>query len=313
MTKTIILILAVALAAVMHGTTCTSRASGGWHAITTWDLGRVPACGDSVIIKPGHTVQLSSSIAPKCRRMSVTVLGVLHLTGKSNMELPCGSNVYLLYGGMLTSDRSGSRLAVCGTTYWADSTGNMTGPECMPPVSWCGKVLSVEMADVNAVKHGTQVSIKWCTNSERNNAHFCLQKTSDGGKTWTNVKTIKSAGEGDGCREYEVVDHSKGASHYRLCQVDKDGFMTCHRIAYVDGVTTRITSLYPNQTGPNVRATRSGWLLIADFAGETVFYGYVSGWETLKLRPGVYISVLDDIIGKVTVKGDEHIKTEIKK
>jgi hypothetical protein len=45
---------------VRTGGTVTSIKTGNWEDPTTWDIGRIPYAGDSVIIAPNHTVSINS-------------------------------------------------------------------------------------------------------------------------------------------------------------------------------------------------------------------------------------------------------------
>ena len=78
--------------------TVASMASGAWSNPATWSTGRVPAVGEGVLIKPGHTItyDISSDAALKC----VDVEGALTFRTDINTRLKVGT-ITVLEGARL--------------------------------------------------------------------------------------------------------------------------------------------------------------------------------------------------------------------
>jgi len=69
----------------------TSVTGGAWSSPATWSTGRVPAVGESVLIKPGHSItyDTSSDAALRC----VDVEGALTFRTDVNTRLKVGTLV----------------------------------------------------------------------------------------------------------------------------------------------------------------------------------------------------------------------------
>lgn len=77
--------------AVIQAATIESAATGNWNAAATWAGGVIPAAGDDVVIKNGHTVTLSDTRS--CITLTVETGAILALTGALN-----NSGVFLNQG-----------------------------------------------------------------------------------------------------------------------------------------------------------------------------------------------------------------------
>lgn len=89
----------------------------------------------------------------------------------------------------------------------------------------CNVVLPVELTALDAEYNGDVNVIKWTTESEINNSHFTVERTTDG-VNFGVVKVEEGRGNSDIQTNYEVVDQKfeKGKiNYYRLTQVDFDG------------------------------------------------------------------------------------------
>ncbi len=83
-------------------------------------------------------------------------------------------------------------------------------------------VLPVKLsAALSAKSNGSSIIVTWVTETETNNSHFVLEKSTDG-VTFVTIATPVSKGNG---ANYSHTDYSPlaGTSYYRLSQVDKDG------------------------------------------------------------------------------------------
>jgi hypothetical protein len=88
--------------------------------------------------------------------------------------------------------------------------------------------LPIKLSSFAAQKTGNTTQISWTTEQELNSKEFAVERSTDGGRTWTTVGVIPSAGNSSGKRNYTFVDKnpSKGVNLYRLKSVDTDGKYT---------------------------------------------------------------------------------------
>lgn len=85
-------------------------------------------------------------------------------------------------------------------------------------------VLPVELSGFQAILQENNVLLRWQTATERQNAGFHIQRSTDG-KTWENIAFVSGNGDTHSVRRYEHLDSKPlaGKNYYRLQQVDIDG------------------------------------------------------------------------------------------
>ncbi len=90
------------------------------------------------------------------------------------------------------------------------------------------------------------VKLRWATQSERNNHHFLIEKSSDL-SAYTQVGYIETPPNSDIKKEYELVDNDPqtGTNYYRLTQVDLDGMAQVYRPVSV-GIVAAVPLIFPN-------------------------------------------------------------------
>lgn len=89
-----------------------------------------------------------------------------------------------------------------------------------------GSPLPVELSRLNAECGIGQVRVDWSTASERQNAYFVIEHSSDG-QLFGPIGTVAGAGTSSTSSVYQFVDHGRGGvNYYRLVQVDLDGRST---------------------------------------------------------------------------------------
>lgn len=108
--------------------------------------------------------------------------------------------------------------------------------------------LPVELTAFHARVKGSSVVLSWETATERNNAHFNVQR-SENSSNWKSVYTMPGAGTTIVPHSYEVTDERlpAGRYFYRLEQVDFDGASTFSDILNVEIKAGHSDfTLYPN-------------------------------------------------------------------
>jgi hypothetical protein len=103
----------------------------------------------------------------------------------------------------------------------------------------------------SGAKQINKVNLAWSAENEANHTYYSLERSNDGGKTFTVIDSLMSAGLGT----YNDVDPYpvKGINQYRLKQVDVLGKVTYAaivKVMYAENAETKlannIINLYPN-------------------------------------------------------------------
>ncbi len=110
-------------------------------------------------------------------------------------------------------------------------------------------VLPVELLDFTAQKKDKTVDLNWQTASEKDNAGFELERSSDT-EDWARIGFVESQGNSNGLQEYSHLDIAplSGNNYYRLKQIDLDGqfeYSTIRHVLFIEDNTVAL-SVYPN-------------------------------------------------------------------
>ena len=94
--------------------------------------------------------------------------------------------------------------------------------------------LPISLLNFNAKAIANNIEVKWATTSEINNDFFTLEKSTNGSE-WSNIATIKGAGNSEVLTNYNFLDVNpvNGTQFYRLKQTDINGDFTYSNIAVV--------------------------------------------------------------------------------
>jgi hypothetical protein len=213
--------------------TRVSTASGSWSTSTNWSPSGVPACGDSIIIQPTHTINITAHVNfSACGgKTPVVIKGKLFFVGGSKLRLPCNSRLYLYNGAEMDSDGSGAsnQLEICGNDEWNGSQGKVIGANCFPPSPGCGNfVLPISLVyfTSESISSGN-VLLKWETATEINHNYFDIERSTDGifYRSAGIVNSKAPFGNSRSTLDYQFVDESAGSGlvYYRLRVVDLQG------------------------------------------------------------------------------------------
>ncbi len=88
----------------------------------------------------------------------------------------------------------------------------------------CNGILPVSLKTFAVQKAGNSTRIFWTTEQEINSKEFIVERSTDGGRTWTAIATVAAAGNSNAAINYTTTDFSpaKGINFYRLKIVDID-------------------------------------------------------------------------------------------
>ncbi|MEM6346547.1 MAG: T9SS type A sorting domain-containing protein, partial [Bacteroidota bacterium] len=108
--------------------------------------------------------------------------------------------------------------------------------------------LPIELLSFDGRLLQDQIELSWITASEKNNAHFDIQR-SDNGQAWHTIGILAGAGNSDEALAYQFMDTNPaiGLNRYRLKQVDFDGSSSLSPVVEL-GFAFRLSQVvvYPN-------------------------------------------------------------------
>ena len=92
-------------------------------------------------------------------------------------------------------------------------------------------ILPIELTYFKAAcANDNEVSLNWQTATEKNNAHFLVERMTEGEENFSLVTKINGAGNSNSAKNYHYIDKRSSAEkktvlYYRLTQVNKDGLL----------------------------------------------------------------------------------------
>ena len=88
-----------------------------------------------------------------------------------------------------------------------------------------GGPLPVNFSGISAAQKNTGVQVSWSTASESNNKFFDVERSTDGGVTFSKIATVNTLGNSSNTKNYGLYDPAPvaGVNYYRVKQVDNDG------------------------------------------------------------------------------------------
>lgn len=166
--------------------------------------------------------------------------------------------------------------------------------------------LPIELLSFTAQSQNTRVMLSWSTASERNNAYFSIEKSSDG-INYTVISTIKGVGNSTSLKSYQSYDNQapEGITYYRLKQTDFDGTYKYSASVSLDADEPLEFSFFPNPVksgDPFFFKLKRGLDLpqaevtITDLNGKILLHETLLSdhkneftWKNIPLKEGVYL------------------------
>ncbi len=114
---------------------------------------------------------------------------------------------------------------------------------------FASSILPTELNAFSAKQIENNIELKWVTQTEQNNSHFSIEKSTDG-SNFLEIGQEEGQGTTLETTDYQFTDFapSTGVSYYRLRQVDFDGNFTYSNIESVDFIDKGKTAIYPTPT-----------------------------------------------------------------
>ncbi|THU37320.1 T9SS type A sorting domain-containing protein [Niastella caeni] len=199
--------------------------SNNWNLTGTWNLNRLPANGDSIIIPADSVVTLDQLI--DLDNVVVIIYGTLDLEN-GKLRLNSASRIIIYSGGKITGVNSndqikigsdikfkGTQLVQTGYSYADNTTGNGFS---------AGATLPVVFQSFYITRQGSNNQLSWSTSEEVNNNYYAIEKSTDA-RNWKQIAVIMGAGTSSLVNKYAYTDKNSADAvvYYRIRQVDMNG------------------------------------------------------------------------------------------
>ena len=254
--------------------TITSVKSGAWREPSTWDLGRVPADNDIIVVQKGFEVLVDKPV--QIRNTTLRVIGVMSLARDVVFSMNTASVITVISGGSIRAKTPGDQSAillagavkfrgsrtfnaswgtgvVLGLAYAASTTGSIDNQGTgfifgLLPAVWQDLKLYVTPDD--------HVQMVWVTSHETARRSFHVERSRQG-NTWERLGTIESAGSWSAQNIYNFVDSRPGSGQlfYRVLEVDPDGVIKYSSIRTVRLGESQVFKIYPNPAKDQVQVS----------------------------------------------------------
>lgn len=260
MKNTTILLALLIIATTIKATTIKSIAtSGDWGSKGAWDLNRLPANNDTVIIQANNTIKAKGTY--NLNNIVLKVYGTL-VIHKADLKFNAASLVFVYQNGLITGVKAGiieiggikkfdySNANVLGASYASSQTpGEPHGFQSF-------SVLPVKFIHFSASRSGSDVAVTWSTSEESNNSHFAVERSTDG-YTWRTVGYVSPAEAISVVNQYSFTDRnmSSAVAYYRIKQVDRDGQFAYTEIKKVTNSNSNLSLANVYVSGDNVSIT----------------------------------------------------------
>ena len=233
--------------------------------------------------------------------------------GWSSTSLTTGPNNPLGECGI-----SGNIMHYCSTgrsltfQFYATGVVNRAGWDALiqSTSTQCVYALPIELISFTGHKQGYVNKLEWITESETNNDHFTIERSSDG-MNYTEIGKVNGAGNSTSILNYVFTDESPldGDNYYRLRQTDYDGEVDyVKNVVYINHENDIIEYLmYPNPATDEITfSTNSSKdelvsVMITDISGREVVKTNLLISNSIKktigiseLSDGVYYVIIQD-------------------
>lgn len=229
-TFTLLIALLVATTSFAAPSIKAKKANGTWSASADWDLSRIPANSDSIIIPANMSVTINSNVI--LNNVIIRIFGTLKFTN-GKLSVDNTSKIILETGGIIDGNGNNDQIRYDGSTIYKGTDGNLAGP--MVASSGTGgfapmSILPVSFLSFSARRETAAVVLNWATDKEFNNNHFVVERSIDG-SNWKQIGIVLPATT-SGVHQYEFKDMAQHSAviSYRIRQVDVDGSSSFSKI-----------------------------------------------------------------------------------
>ena len=286
--------------------------SGNWNNNSTWDLNRIPANDDTVIIPAGKTITISDNQNLASSFLYIQIYGTLVLASGGRLTINVNSSILVYGGGKITSTgTSADKIKIGNTEKFRGNDPDVNGAQMADQNSGGGFVwfspLPVKFIAFNVSKQNNNVIVEWVTAEEVNSSYYEIQRSING-NDWTAIGTVNAALNSNSTKTYSFTDKNISAKivYYRIRQVDIDGrfVITPVRSIKMQGGTTeiKISAASDNSVYVNFSEEQKSSVMISitSSSGQTILkqsINHALGQILVQTRTtghGVYIVTVND-------------------
>jgi hypothetical protein len=198
---------------------------GIWAYGQSWDLNRVPANGDTIIIPANSTLVVANDVA--LNNVHMRIYGKLALiNNNSQINFDSQSDIIVFASGRIEGDQASQKIRIGGNVVYQGNKGVIAGPSMatVASIGFQAGVLPVKFLGFNVARKGADVFVQWSTSEEVNAYKYELERSFDAAN-WNTISYITAAGNSNNMNNYSYTDKSVGSRtvYYRVKQVDRDG------------------------------------------------------------------------------------------
>ncbi len=203
-----------------QGADITAITDGSWLSTSTWDLGRMPASGDNILVPNGLTVEvpfLENIDLTGPETTIITVLGVLDFQF-ANITIN-STNDQIIVGTTGSIEPTGGFSFDSFLNNPVLITNSVTGPATIE-----NGTLPIVLLYFEGYESEGLVYLQWESASETNNDYYSIERSLDG-LDYEPIATMKGMANSTQSKLYSYTDKTPyfGRSYYRLKQTDFDG------------------------------------------------------------------------------------------
>lgn len=290
---------------------------GRWSASTTWNLNRVPASGDSIIIPANKKIILDDIAA--LNNVVIKVSGTLQFQDTySWLLLNSTSSIIVSTGGKIDGTKIGLQFITIGYSTVFSAVTDITGPKIASYstganfITFNENPLPVKFLGFTLTAQNNSVLVQWSTSEEVNASRYQVESSTDG-INWTVAGSVAAAGNANNVNNYTFTDKSVSSktTYYRVKEIDIDGKF--------DYTIIRSIQLQNANTGVNVIAAQGKVALqfatqVAGKVNVTIYSlsGQMISKQTLNAPIGqVVLNTNNSLKGNyvVTVQSEQNVLT----
>lgn len=205
-----------------------SAISGIWFNSSSWNLNRLPANGDTIVVPPLTTLVVSGDLS--LSNVHIRIYGTVSLLNLNTQINLDGQSDIMVYGqGIIQGSLASQKIRIAGFNEYQGNMAPVLGPTYANAFTggFQYTVLPVRFLGFQVARRNNNVLVNWSTTQEINASGYELERSLDA-NTWTRIATIPAMGNSQNINNYSYTDPYTSAStvYYRLKQVDGDGKFT---------------------------------------------------------------------------------------
>ena len=227
--STLIITLLIAHIMIANPVITATTTNGAWSHASTWNLNRVPADNDTIVIPANITVKMKNPRS--LDNVIIVVSGTLLLDG-GKLNLNNSSRIILEPGGTVSGLSHSEHITIGSVVkFYGDETAvtSLSYADSTTGVSpngfrQAGSLLPVIFMNFYARRSAKDILLSWATAQEINNDHFEIERSADG-RQWNVIAFVFGAGSSNTVNAYSYADKNitQAVVYYRIRQVDGNG------------------------------------------------------------------------------------------